>query len=88
MAKFERVFKRSVAKDLRAIPKQDIRKILERIEQLAVAPRGEGSVKLSGQDRYRVRQGNYRIVYEIMDAKLVVLVVKMAHRSNVYRRRH
>jgi mRNA interferase RelE/StbE len=48
-------------------------------------PRGEGCVKLSGQKRYRVRQGRYRIVYEIHDTELVVVVVKVGHRSDIYR---
>jgi mRNA interferase RelE/StbE len=58
---------------------------LQRIEMLAENPRGEGCVKLSAQERYRVRQGVYRVVYEIRDESLVVLVVKVAHRSVVYK---
>ncbi len=84
MASYKVTFKKSVAKDLRAIPNQDIRRILQRIEAIAVDPRGEGCVKLSGQERYRVRQGVYRIVYEIQDDRLVVHVVKVGHRSSVY----
>lgn len=84
MASYKITFKKSVAKDLRAIPNQDIRRILQRIDTLAVDPRGEGCVKLSGQERYRVRQGVYRIVYEIQHDRLVVHVVKVGHRSNVY----
>ena len=80
-------FKQSVAKDLRAIPNTDVRRILDRIESLAANPRGEGCVKLSGQNRYRVRQGIYRIVYEIHDDRLVVIVVKVGHRSSVYETR-
>lgn len=76
--------KQSVAKDLRAIPNADVRRILDRIETLANNPRGEGCVKLSGQECYRVRQGAYRIVYEIHDDRLVVIVVKDGHRSSVY----
>ncbi len=77
-------FKQSVAKDLRAIPNADVRRILDRIETLATNPRGEGCVKLSGQECYRVRQGAYRIIYEIHDDRLVVIVVKVGHRSSVY----
>ena len=80
-------FKQSVAKDLRAIPNADVRRILERINALALNPRGDGCVKLSGQNRYRVRQGVYRIVYEIHDDRLVVIVVKVVHRSSVYETR-
>ncbi len=85
MASYEIRFRRSVAKDLRAIPKHDVKKILKRIDALAKDPRGKGCTKLSGQARYRVRQGTYRIVYEIRDAILVVVVVKIGHRSSVYR---
>ena len=85
MASYELVFKKSVAKDLRAFPKRDVSRILERIRKLAEDPRPPGSEKLSGSDRYRVRQGIYRIVYEIADAQLIVLIVKIAHRRDVYR---
>ena len=84
MASYKITFKKSVAKDLRAIPNQDVKRILQRIDALAVDPRGEGCVKLSGLERYRVRQGVYRIVYEIQDGRLVVHVVKVGHRSSVY----
>ena len=85
MEKYRITFKKSVAKDLRVIPKKDITKILSKIDTLAVNPRGEGCIKLSGQENYRVRQGLYRIVYEIKDDVLVVNVVKVANRSQVYK---
>ena len=85
MEKYRITFKKSVAKDLRVIPKNDIKKILSKIDTLVVNPRGEGCIKLSGQENYRVRQGLYRIVYEIKDNVLVVNVVKVAHRSQVYK---
>jgi len=88
MARFELVFKRSVAKDLRAIPGQDVRRILDRIERLAEDPRGEGAIRLSGQVRYRVRQGDYRIIYQINETQLMVVGVKIAHRARVYKRPH
>jgi len=62
-----------------------VRRILTRIEALVDDPRPVGSEKLSGQERYRVRQGNYRILYEIIDDELVVTVVKVGHRRHVYR---
>jgi mRNA interferase RelE/StbE len=62
-----------------------VRRILERIEALAADPRPPGSEKLSGQERYRVRQGNYRILYEIIEDELVVTVVKVGHRRHIYR---
>ena len=81
MASYSLAFKKSVAKDFRSIPNQDVKRILKRINSLRDNPRAEGSIKLSGQERYRVRQGVYRIVYEIQDTELIVLVVKVAHRS-------
>ncbi len=86
MEKYSIVFKRSVHKDLRSIPKADIQRILARIDSLADDPRGPGCEKLSGQERYRVRRGVYRIVYEIVDEQLVVTVVKVGHRGGVYDR--
>ncbi len=85
MTKFRLSFKASVAKDLRQIPKHDVQSILQRIERLADDPRPSGSEKLSGQERYRVRQGTYRIIYEIREQELVVMVVKIGHRRDVYR---
>ncbi len=85
MASYRISFKKSVAKDLRSIPNKDIKRILERIDYLSENPRAEGCIRLSGQECYRVRQGVYRIVYEIQEEELVVLVVKVAHRSQVYK---
>jgi mRNA interferase RelE/StbE len=87
MASYRLTFRKSVAKDLRSIPPNDLSRILKRIEALADDPRPMGSEKLSGQERYRVRQGVYRIVYEIQDEELVIIVVKVGHRREVYRER-
>jgi len=85
MARYELRFKNSVIKDLRALPRSDVAKVLERIDALRDDPRPPGSEKLSGQERYRVRQGSYRIVYEIEDQQVVVTVFKVGHRREVYR---
>lgn len=85
MASYELIFKKSVTKDLRAFSRQDVRRIMQRIRALAEDPRPAGCEKLSGQERYRVRQGVYRIIYAIEDATLTVLVVKVGHRREVYR---
>ncbi|MGD9950931.1 MAG: type II toxin-antitoxin system RelE/ParE family toxin [Desulfobulbus sp.] len=85
MAGYEILFKESVYKDLKHIPKTDLKRILARIEQLGLDPRQPGSQKLTGAELYRVRQGNYRIVYTIEDDKLIVCVVKVGHRKEVYR---
>lgn len=84
MASYKLSFKQSVAKDLRRIPKDDVAGILKRIDMLAENPRPPGSEKLSGQERYRVRQGVYRIIYEIVDDALLVTVVKVGHCREVY----
>ena len=85
MASYELVFRKSVAKDLRALPKQDVKRIMQRSCSLAEDPRPAGCERLSSQQRYRVRQGVYRIIYEINDGRLMVLVVKVGHRREVYR---
>lgn len=87
MAKFEIIFRRSVAKDLRTIPEKDVARILACITGLADNPRPVGATKLSALERYRIRQGVYRILYEIEDGQLLVTVVKVGHRRDVYRTR-
>lgn len=85
MAGYRVYFRESVAKDFRDIPKKDARRILRRIESLAADPRPPGCEKLTGQERYRLRQGNYRIVYSVQDKELTVWIVKIGHRKDVYR---
>ena len=85
MARYELSIKPSVARDLRGVPRADVRRILDRIEALRDDPRPPGAEKLSAQERYRVRQGNYRILYTVTDAALIVEVVKVGHRRDVYR---
>lgn len=85
MASYKIVVKKSVAKDLKTIPKKDVQRILSAIQQLADNPRPPQSKKLSGQERFRIRQGNYRILYAIEDNQLVVCVVKVGNRRDVYR---
>jgi mRNA interferase RelE/StbE len=87
MASYELVFKRSVAKDLRALSRQDLQRILSRFRSLADEPRPAGYEKLSGRELYRIRQGDYRVVYSIEDEQLVVQVIRIAHRRDVYRDR-
>jgi len=78
------VVKRSVKKDLRKIDKAHLEAILNRIDALTDNPHPPGCKKLKGQEVYRVRQGNYRIVYEIIDDRLVVIVVAVGSRGRVY----
>lgn len=84
MARYSLVVKESVAKDFRGIPKHDVLRILKAIESLADEPRPVGCEKLSSQEKYRVRQGVYRIIYEVQDRQLIVCVVKVGHRRKVY----
>ena len=85
MASYSLLIKPSAVKELEALPTKDRRKITARIEGLASEPRQHGCEKLSGLEQYRVRQGDYRIVYSVDDAARVVLVVKVGHRRDVYR---
>jgi mRNA interferase RelE/StbE len=85
MGEYKIFFKESVEKDLRSIPKKDLKRILTRIEALAQEPRPQGYEKLSGQEKYRIRQGTYRIIYSIQEQELTVWVVKVGHRKDVYR---
>jgi len=88
MASYKIIVKKSVAKDLKSIPKKDVQRILSAIEKLADDPRPPQSKKLSGQERYRIRQGSYRILYTlytIEDDQLVICVVKIGNRRDVYR---
>lgn len=85
MAEYKVYFRESVEKDFRTIPRKDIVKILHRIELLASDPRPPGVEKLTGQNRYRLRQGNYRIVYSVQDREPSVWIVKIGHRKDVYR---
>ena len=85
MASYRLLIKPSAGKEIEAVPKQDRRRIVAKITSLSRNPRPPGCEKLSGHDQYRLRQGNYRILYEIQDLDLVVLVVKIGHRRDVYR---
>jgi mRNA interferase RelE/StbE len=86
VANYKVFIKSSAAKELARLPKKDIQRIISKIKSLSVDPRPHGCEKLSAQERYRIRQGNYRIVYSIEDEKLFVYVIKIAHRSDVYKK--
>jgi mRNA interferase RelE/StbE len=86
MAKYRIEFKPSVWKDLDNVSKTDRLRILRKIRDLANDPRPMGSQKLAGNDRYRIRQGDFRIIYLIEDERLLVVVVKVGHRREVYER--
>jgi mRNA interferase RelE/StbE len=85
MAKYRIEITSSAAKELSRIPGKDLRRIVARIQALADDPRPPGSKKLCAQEKYRIRQGDYRVLYQIEDDVLVVYVVKIAHRRDAYR---
>lgn len=85
MASYSVVIRRSAGKDIEALPTADRRRVVARIRALATDPRPVGCEKLSGEEKYRLRQGDYRILYEITDRDLIVTVVKVGNRRDVYR---
>lgn len=84
MESFRIVIKKSAAKEIERIEKKDRIRIIEKIRCLASDPRPFGSKKLSGQEKYRIRQGNYRILYQVIDDELIINVVKVGHRRDIY----
>ena len=84
MAKYKIEIKRCAVKEIKKLPSKDLGKILTKISSLAENPRPKGCVKLSADEKYRIRVGVYRILYEIKDKLLIVIVVKVAHRKDVY----
>ena len=82
MAEYKIYFKRFAVKDLDTISKKDLQRTINRIDFFKKDPRPPGCEKLCGQERYRVRQGNYRIVYSIQDNQFIIQVVKVRHRSD------
>ena len=86
MAEYSIVLRKSVFKDLKGIPKKDAQRITKAIGGLAKDPRPPQSTKLSGDEKYRLRCGVYRILYQIEDDRLVICVVRVRHRKHVYRK--
>jgi mRNA interferase RelE/StbE len=84
MGVYKIFFKKSVWKDFKSIPDKDLTKILACIESLGKNPRQSGCKKLSGQEKYRLRYGRYRIIDSIQDEDLSIWIVKVGHRRNVY----
>jgi mRNA interferase RelE/StbE len=83
---FRVIIKPSAEKQLDRLPANVRRRVLDALESLCDQPRPPGCVKLKGEDDvWRIRVGTYRIVYSIHDDKLIVLVVRVAHRKDVYR---
>lgn len=87
MARYKIKIKSTAKKELSKLPKNDLKKVIRKIRSLSLNPRPSGCEKLSGEEKYRIRQGNYRIVYSIEDDRLIVVVVKIGHRKDVYKKR-
>ena len=85
MGSYKVLIKPSAAKEIEAIPLRDRRRIVARIQGLSTDPRPPGCEKLSGQDKFRLRQGSYRIVYSVHDDESSLLIVKAGRRKDVYR---
>lgn len=85
MASYSVLIKASAAKELERLPDKLRRQLAKRIHALGESPRPVGSEKLTGEDLYRIRQGDHRVVYSIEDAVLTVLVVRIGNRRDVYR---
>jgi len=85
VAKYKLQIKPSAAKELKRLPKTDLQKVIKKIQSLSSDPRPVGCEKLSGEEKYRIRQGNYRVVYSIEDDKLIIFIVKIGHRRDIYK---
>ena len=85
MANYNVLIKRSAAKELEGLPPKIRRQVAAKVAGLAVTPRPQGVEKLSGQEKYRIRQGDYRVLYSIDDTAETVMVVEIGHRRDVYR---
>lgn len=85
MAKYKIKIRRSAAKEINKLPVKEIKRVLKIIDSLAEDPRPAGCSKLSNDDKYRMRFGVYRLLYEIHDDLLLIIIVKVAHRKDAYR---
>jgi mRNA interferase RelE/StbE len=84
VANYKILIKASASKEIKKLPKKDLQRIVDKIQALSLDPRPAGCEKLSGDDKFRIRQGNYRIIYLIEDDRLIVIVIKVGHRRDVY----
>lgn len=85
MAGYELIVRHSVRKDVEKIPQKDLTRILNKLEALRNDPKPAGCVKLSGSEYYRIRQGDYRIIYEVQGKVLIIVLIKIGHRREVYK---
>jgi|TARA_B110000881_G_C18486719_1_gene469557 mRNA interferase RelE/StbE len=85
MGKYKLQIKKSAEKELRKIPKRELIKIINKIQNLSEDPHPVGSIKLSNQEKYRLRIGNYRVLYKVEDNILTIFIIKVGHRKDIYR---
>jgi len=85
MGKYKLQIKKSAEKELRKIPKKELIKIINKIQNLSEDPHPVGSIKLSNQEKYRLRIGNYRVLYKVEDNILTIFIIKVGHRKDIYR---
>lgn len=85
MVKYRIIVKKSAAKELEKVPQPDLRRIVGKIQNLAIDPRPVGSQKLSNFELYRIRQGDYRIIYNINDTEIIIEIIKIGHRRDIYK---
>jgi mRNA interferase RelE/StbE len=85
VGKYKIYIKPSALKELHKIPRRDLSRIIDKIRRLSSDPRPSGCEKLSSDEKYRIRQGRYRILYVIEDNKLIIIVIKIGHRKDIYK---
>jgi mRNA interferase RelE/StbE len=85
VVRYEGLIKPSAVRELEELPRRDRTRVIRRIQNLATEPRPHNCEKLSTEEKYRVRQGNYRIIYSVDDKQSAILIVKIGHRKGVYR---
>ena len=87
MASYKVEWKRSAVKELRDLPKDAVERILKSVEQLSANPHPIGTRKLVGSEHtYRIREGNYRVLYTVTASSMVVQIIRIGHRKDVYDR--
>jgi len=86
MASYRIVLRKSAAKEIEKLDQKNISRVVGKIKTLTVNPRPPGCKKLSGEEKYRIRAGAYRILYQIVDHELIVTIVRVRHRRDAYRK--
>lgn len=85
MVAYKILIKKDAEKDLGSLPKADLKRVTKKIRALSESPRPAGCEKLQGEEGYRIRQGDYRVVYLVDDSEKIVRIVKIGNRKEVYR---